>query len=79
MTGKRNEVYLVSDDKPVMKTDIIAAALASGRYPSNSFHLGPPPRSSTGKKTNSQKTRQNLKWEPIHRSFESYILGVFDR
>jgi len=74
LNGKCNTIYLASDDVPVTREEVCAAALASKQYgpdvrmPTFSSPTGP-----AGKKCDSTWTRKELQWKPKYRFACSHI------
>lgn len=78
-------MYLVSDDKPMTRSEILNAAVSSGRFPTEIVATEDFCTSSilnqrkNGKRLNGSKTRASLRWKPLYTDFVSYISGPDDR
>jgi len=77
--GKRGEVYLACDGKPISRREICEAALSSGQFsPPEYMSSTPPFQSEIGgaemsKLCNCDWTRRALSWQPRYSDFGSYM------
>lgn len=72
----RNEVYLVCDDAAETRQQICEATLLSELFSSYAMPKFTSPDGPRGKVCDSSVTRRKLNWQPVHRSFSSFMRKI---
>jgi nucleoside-diphosphate-sugar epimerase len=79
LRGEPGAVYLGSDDHPLSRQELLDATLESGRFeagaPGKASRVFRGTTGSLGKRLVSTWTREELEWQPVHRSFLEWVSG----